>query len=336
MKISQCFEKIAIKIKRVPFWRLFWFTKLSIKIHEKDPIFRKAQANFFERLKFFRKFSWKLLFQSRFILLENGHVAGALSLDVKPYSVFVYAVGLLEEYRRKGYGRLLMEFTEDFARKHKINFVNFSVLLDNEPAVSMYNKLGYKSQGIGLTLIRYIKEKLVEINEDEIINQFGKITFRRIIINKEIESKAIHWWSEEIEAIAGQKAKEISIQTGLLEFDFRNEWKIFEILTNNKESGIVAILPSDVFLTLVFFSDPKNTWSTNWTKLFLHTLVKEKLGNSLVRKTTATPSLLTLNTYPLVQIFLTYQHKDALVEVNKSLFIHDPNEDRQIFFKMLD
>ncbi len=336
MKSNQTKQKINVKIKRVPFWRLFWFARLSIKIHEKDPIFRKAKKNFTERIKFFFKFSWKLLRQSRFILLENSQVAGTLSLDVKPYSVFVYAVGLLEEYRRKGYGSFLMEFTEDFAKKHKIDFVNFSVLLENEAAVTMYNKLGYKSQGIGLTLLRYFRDKLVDINEDEIIAQLGEIAFRRIIMNNEIELKATHWWSEEIEAIAGQKAKEVSIQSGLLEFDFRKEWKIFEILTNNKESGIVAILPSDIFLTIVLFSDPKTTWSINWTKLFLHTILKEKLGTSLIKRNTANSSLMTLDTTPLIQMFLTYQHKDALIDENKSLFIHDSLEDRQIFFKQFD
>jgi len=336
MKITQTNQKNKVKIKRVFFWRLFWFAKLNIKIHKKDPIFRKAQVNFSARLKFFLSFSWKIFLQTRFILLENGHVAGTLSLDVKPNSVFVYAVGLLEEYRRKGYGSILMKFTEDFAKKRKIDFVNFSVLLDNEAAIGMYNKLGYESQGIGLTLIRYIKEKLVEINTDEIIDEFGEITFRRMIHSKEIKSKSIYWWSEEIEAFAGQKAKENSIQTGLLDFDFRNEWKIFEILTNNKESGIVAILPSGIFLTLVFFSDPKNTWSVNWTKLFIHTIVNEKLGKPLIKNLTATSSSISLNTTPLIQVFLTNQHKDALVEANKSLFIHDSDEDRQIFFKKLD
>ncbi len=336
MKIIQTDQKKQITIKHIPFWRLFWFAKLTIKIHEKDPIFRKAQVNFSERLKFFFSFSWKLLFQSRFILLENGHVCGTLSLDVKPDSVFVFAVGIFEEYRRKGYGSLLMEFTEDFAKKRKINFVNFSVLLENKSATSMYYKLGYKSQGIGLTLIRYIQEKLVSINADGLIDQYGAINFRRVILKNEIKSKIIHWWSEEIEAFAGQNAKANSIQTNLLDFDFRNEWKIFEIITNDEESGIVAILPSDVFLTLVFFTDPKNTWTINWTKLFLHSLVKEKISNSLIKKSTTSPSLISLNASPLVQVFLTYQHKDALEKTNKSLFTHDSNEDRQIFFKNLD
>ena len=325
-----------LEIKRIPFWRLLWFARLNIEIHKKDPIFKKAKMTTSSRIKFLISFSWKLLFQSRFILLENSKVAGALSLDVKKHSIFVYAVGLLEEYRRKGYGSYLMRFTEDFAKKRKRNFVNFSVLLENKPAVKMYEKLGYHSQGLGLTLIRYFREKLMEINEKELQEKIGLITFRKISKNKDIERKAIHWWSEEIEAIAGLFAKNISIKDGLLEFDFKSEWKIYEILLNNKESGLVAILPSEVFLTIVFFSNPETTWSMNWTKLFLYTILKEKLGQTLIRKKTKSTGLLSMNNSPLIQIFLTYQHMESLKQENKALFVHDPMEDRQILFKILD
>ena len=325
-----------LEIKRVPLCRLLWFGRLNIKIHEKDPIFQKAKMSISSRIKFFINFNWKLMFQSRFILLENSKVAGALSLDVKRNSIFVYAVGLLEEYRRKGYGSYLMKFTEDFARKKKRNFVNFSVLLDNKPAVNLYEKLGYHSQGLGLTLIRYFREKLVEINETELLEKIGSITFRKITKNREIDQKAIHWWSEEIEAVAGSLAKDISVKDGLLEFDFKREWKIYEILLNSKESGLVAILPSEVFLTIVFFSDPETTWSMDWTKLFLYSILKEKLGNKLIRKKSISTGLLSMNNSPLVQIFLTYQHMESLKQENKALFVHDPLEDRQILFKILD
>ena len=144
----------SIRIKRVPLFRLHWFTKLNLKIHQEDPLFKKAQETKNSRRKFYCNFASKLARQSRFILLDKDKVVGSLSLEKRKHSFFVYAVGVVKEFRRKGYGTVLMNFTEEFARRKNKNFICFSVLLENKPAVDMYEKLKYHSQGVGLTLVR--------------------------------------------------------------------------------------------------------------------------------------------------------------------------------------
>ena len=325
-----------VKIKRIHFWRLFWFSRLNNKIHEKDPIFKKANNSFFSRLKFLLDFSWKILFQYKYILLENNAVAGALALDKKKHSIFIYAVGLLPQFRRKGYGTYLMNFTEEFAKQHKRNFVNFSVLLENTPAVSMYKKIGYQPLGLGLTLIRFFNNKLTKYNEPTSSDNLDKISFKQLVTVKEIDAKAKHWWGEEIEALAGSYSREISYKDDLLVFDFKKEWKIFEVFTNTEESGLIAILPSEVFLTLVIFSHPEKTWTLEWTELLLCTILKEQLIYSSITRNSQSTGLFSIETPPLIQIFLTYQHLEPLAAKNNSHFVHDPMEDRQIFFKIIN
>ena len=280
-------------------------------------------------------FSWKILFQHKFILLENNVVAGALALDKKKHSIFIYAIGLLPQFRRKGYGTYLMNYTEEFTKKHKRNFVNFSVLLDNTPAVSMYKKIGYQPLGLGLTLIRFFNNKLTKYTETS-SDEFDQISFKRLKHTKEIDARAKYWWGEEIEAVAGSYSREISYKDDLLVFDFKKDWKMFEVLTNSEESGLIAILPSNVFLTLVVFSHPEKTWTLDWTELLLYSILKERLIYSTPVKSSKSTGLFTIDSPPLIQIFLTYQHLEPLATKNNSHFVHDPLEDRQIFFKILD
>ncbi|NHJ49199.1 MAG: GNAT family N-acetyltransferase, partial [Asgard group archaeon] len=192
-------------------------------IHQKDPLFSTALKSRREKLKFMIDFGSKLARQKRFSLYENGKLAGALSLEIRKKSIFVYAVGLLEEFKRKGYGTYLMSFTEKFARYKNKKFVCFSVLLENTPAISMYEKLDYKSMGVGLTLLRLFMWKMRdEIEKNEF--QDNKIDFRSLKNPIEIREKNLEWWLREISHFAGKDASVIASKDKLIEFDFKKEW----------------------------------------------------------------------------------------------------------------
>lgn len=324
----------SIRIKRVPLIRLHWFTKLNMKIHQEDPIFKKAQETRKSRFDFYLNFASKLAKQFRFILLENGKVAGSLSIERRKHSFFVYAVGVTEGHRRKGYGTILMNFAEDFARKKKKNFICFSVLLANKPAVKMYDKLNYQSQGVGLTLVRLFLWKIEAIFEKQEITE--KISLRKLSNLKEIEETAYFWWGKEIEAFAGSDAGLLSKEDSILDLDFRTEWPTFEILTNRNPVGLMIIIPSDFFQTAVLFSDPKNTWNKDWFFKLLNIIMTQKIvhvKNTQNRNT----STIKLSKSSVLQLFLTHQHKDNLLsKLDSSVVIHDSTEDRQIFFKKID
>jgi len=305
-----------------------------MNIHQEDPIFKKAQESRKSKIKFYCNFASKLAKQSRFVLLENGKVAGSLSLEKRKQSIFVYAVGVTKEYRRKGYGTVLMKFTEDFTRKKNKNFVCFSVLLENKAAIKMYEKLEYHSQGVGLTLVRLFLWKIKPIKqESEITN---KISFRKLSKLNEIKKLAYFWWAKEIEALAGTDAMNISTEDSILELDFNPDWPTFEIKTNRKPTGLMIIIPSDSFQTVVLFSEPQSTWKKNWFYNLLDIIMKQKIVH--MRNTgKKNSSTIKLDKSSVLQIFLTHQHKDSLISnLASGMVIHDSTEDRQIFFKKLD
>ncbi len=324
----------SIQIKRVPLIRLHWFTKLNMKIHQEDPIFRKAQESRKNKINFYFSLASKLARQFRFVLLENGKVAGSLSLEKRKHSFFVYAVGVKKEYRRKGYGSILMKFTEDFTRKKNKKFICFSVLLENMPAVKMYEKLEYHSQGVGLTLIRLLLWKIKTIKQES--ENSDKISFRKITKLKEIKKLAYFWWAKEIEALAGSDAMHISLEDSILDLDFNPEWPTYEIKTDEKPTGLMIIIPSDFFQTAVLFSDPHITWRTKWFSNLLEFIMKQKIVH-LKNVGNKNSSTIKLEKSSILQIFLTHQHKDNIISNFASdVVVHDTTDDRQIFFKKLD
>lgn len=56
----------------------------------------------------------------------------------------IKSVAILEEYRRKGLGRYLMEYVENIARERGYKKVN---LMGRVSVEGFYNKLGYKTIG---------------------------------------------------------------------------------------------------------------------------------------------------------------------------------------------
>ncbi len=325
-------ETTSIRIKKVPLLKLPWFTKLNLEIHQEDPIFKKAQESKKSQREFYINFASKLAKQSRFVLLENGKVAGCLSIEKRKHSYFVYAVGIVKEFRRKGYGTILMNFTENFARERNRNFVCFSVLLENEPAVKMYEKLNYHSQGVGLTLVRLFLWKL---KYEEKLDVKVNIAFRKLSHIKEIEKIAYFWWAKEIEAFAGKDAYMISTEDKILELEFNENWPVYEIKTNGESSGLLIIIPSDFFHTAVLFSDSNKTWSIQWFYSLLNCLMKQKIIP--LKNATNKDNSIKLEKSSVLQLFLTHQHKDNLLsKLDSNIALHDSTEDRQILFKKIE
>ncbi|RLI70162.1 MAG: hypothetical protein DRP02_08755 [Candidatus Gerdarchaeota archaeon] len=335
MKEKEATEDLPVKLKRVSFLRLLWFTRLNMEIHKKDPIFKKALASRWEKFKFTMSFCWRLARQKRFILVRRKDVIGALSLEKRKLSIFIYAIGILPSFYRQGFGTKLMLFTEEFAKKNRRKFVCFSVLLENIPAVSLYKKLGYHSQGIGLTLIRFLRRKLSKSLLS--LQETTPISLYRLSNPAKKRAETFHWWYEEIAAIS-EEAKQLCIADKLLDFKLKPNWDVYQIKTGEETVGVLVNIPSSYIPTLMLLSSPKATWTKNCFLMLLSVLQakfqtpqKEKpfppsQMNSQMQNLFGTSSI--------YQFFLTQQHKDHLLSVfGKEFILHDPTEDRQIFFK---
>jgi RimJ/RimL family protein N-acetyltransferase len=84
--------------------------------------------------------------------LEGGELAGRLSLmrDPHPSSKHVADLGLMVAavHRRRGIGTALMETAEAWARGAGVTKLELHVFPHNEPAIALYEKLGYEREGL--------------------------------------------------------------------------------------------------------------------------------------------------------------------------------------------
>jgi RimJ/RimL family protein N-acetyltransferase len=82
---------------------------------------------------------------------DDGAIVGRLSIarDLHPASEHVGDVGLMvaRDYRRRGAGKALMEGAEEWARSVGIRKLELHVFPYNEPAIALYEGLGYEREG---------------------------------------------------------------------------------------------------------------------------------------------------------------------------------------------
>lgn len=89
---------------------------------------------------------------SLFLLLENeGNIAGFLSASrEEPRRVRHCAylvIGILKDYRGRGYGTVLFQKMEQWARESGITRLELTVMTQNEQARHLYEKMGFIIEG---------------------------------------------------------------------------------------------------------------------------------------------------------------------------------------------
>ena len=84
--------------------------------------------------------------------LDGGVLVGRLSLmrDPHPSSKHVADLGVMVAagHRRRGVGTALMAAAEDWARSAGVGKLELHVFPHNEPAIRLYEKLGYAREGL--------------------------------------------------------------------------------------------------------------------------------------------------------------------------------------------
>jgi RimJ/RimL family protein N-acetyltransferase len=86
-----------------------------------------------------------------FVAVVGDRIVGRLSIgrDAHPASEHVADVGLMvaEGFRRRGIGRTLMEAAEAWGREYGVRKIELHVFPHNEPALALYEQLGYRRVG---------------------------------------------------------------------------------------------------------------------------------------------------------------------------------------------
>ncbi len=86
-----------------------------------------------------------------FVAEAGGELVGRLSVmrDPNPSSAHVADLGLMvaAARRRQGIGALLMAAAEAWARRAEVTKLELHVFPHNQPAIALYEKLGYQREG---------------------------------------------------------------------------------------------------------------------------------------------------------------------------------------------
>ncbi|MHA1725297.1 MAG: GNAT family N-acetyltransferase [Promethearchaeota archaeon] len=80
---------------------------------------------------------WYAFRSSLIVFIEDHEKVPENTLEIK-------AVGVDQEYRKKGIGYKLLQFSEDLARKKNMTHLELSVLSRNFKAISLYESFGFK------------------------------------------------------------------------------------------------------------------------------------------------------------------------------------------------
>ena len=87
-----------------------------------------------------------------FVAETENAIVGRLSVtrDPHPASAHVADVGLMiaRDHRRRGFGRALMRAAEEWAREAGVRKLELHVFPHNEPALALYESLGYRREGL--------------------------------------------------------------------------------------------------------------------------------------------------------------------------------------------
>ena len=79
-----------------------------------------------------------------FIIEVNSKTSGFIIARQNKERSEIITIDILPEFREKGYGEKLLNFMEQFLIKNMVKYIFLEVAVNNEPAINLYTKLGYK------------------------------------------------------------------------------------------------------------------------------------------------------------------------------------------------
>lgn len=117
-----------------------------------------------------------------FVLKVDGKIAGTITLNHEPEAVYENAKWLIDakdnevivihtfavhpDFKNQGIAYKLMEFAKEYSMEHKMKSIRLDVTIQNKPAISLYEKCGYRyidTVDLGLNIPDLIWFKLYEL-----------------------------------------------------------------------------------------------------------------------------------------------------------------------------
>ena len=116
--------------------------------HEDLMILDKLHCSLFSQSFNFEDYANQLPFHYGLIIESNNSIVGYLvgQLIFEMGDLFYIAVD--PKYRGKAFGTRLMDYFISDARSRNVEMISLEVRLSNQPAISLYEKCGFKQVGL--------------------------------------------------------------------------------------------------------------------------------------------------------------------------------------------
>lgn len=86
-----------------------------------------------------------------FIALEDNKIVGFMGISRSPMSkvkhIANFAIGVLNDYKKRGIASKLMSFAEKWLKEKDVKRIEMTVIDENKTAITCYEKNGYKHEG---------------------------------------------------------------------------------------------------------------------------------------------------------------------------------------------
>ena len=93
-----------------------------------------------------------------FVAVLNNRVLGYVGINSVIDEGYITNIAVFPEYRNKGIGKALLERVFSFAKDNSLSFVSLEVRQSNVGAIHLYEKLGFKNEGVRKNFYRNPQE----------------------------------------------------------------------------------------------------------------------------------------------------------------------------------
>ncbi|MHA1441612.1 MAG: GNAT family N-acetyltransferase, partial [Candidatus Heimdallarchaeota archaeon] len=231
------------EIRSVKWYEFSKFKKSMIRNLMDDP--QISDSNF---LILFFMFLWFRIKAENYFYIKDGEIAGILSLGTnRGNQVFIYTIAVEPTFRKQGIGKALMDFAEERAAELNKEYLALVVMQNNKPAISLYQKYGYRIVGEGKTYLSISSDKIKT-------NSTSSLELRKSNSNdNDLLSILRQFILGEINTLSGKEGLEY-----FEEFRFQEYYHEIKKTTQKGKQFLHLIYRDDILVGFLLFSDKKH------------------------------------------------------------------------------
>lgn len=311
-------ENNQIKMRSVTLfqWRSYKKNYLKLLIPSDPEI-----ASFSSIMRFFMFIFFRITAENYFCHY-NGKRAGVLSLRTKKGTdAFIYGIAVLPEFRKKGLGKFMMDFSEKRAEETQKKFMALAVLSSNEPAINLYKKTDYKFVGLGVTSISITIDKITK-------SESNSIKLERIPVYtdefKDLYSDIVLGQIETVSQNDGveymQENRIDAYHKSISKYISKAKYQFLHVLDNDEHIGFLSCRDKKTKLSCSVYLQSKTIFTIE-----LLTNLAEKLKNRIKDN----------ENFEKLEFKVFWHQANKLIDLQETDFVRDSTLDKNLMFKVI-